>query len=61
MDVKFWGVRGSIPTPILPEAIEDKIRRALRGAVGLDLADEAAIERYIQRLPTAACACWPTT
>jgi phosphoribosyl 1,2-cyclic phosphodiesterase len=53
MDVKFWGVRGSIPTPILPEAIEDKIRRALCGAVGLDLADEAAIERYIQRLPTA--------
>jgi phosphoribosyl 1,2-cyclic phosphodiesterase len=54
MKVKFWGVRGSIPTPILPEVIEDKIRQALRGAVGLDLSDEAAIERYIQRLSVTA-------
>jgi len=51
MKVKFWGTRGSIPTPISPLAIEDKVRRALRGAVGLDLSDEAAVERYIQRLP----------
>jgi len=51
MKVKFWGTRGSIPTPISPAAIEDKIRQALRGAVGLDLSNEAAIESYIQRLP----------
>jgi phosphoribosyl 1,2-cyclic phosphodiesterase len=32
-------------------AIEDKIRQALHGAVGLDLSSETAIERYLQRLP----------
>lgn len=51
MKVKFWGTRGSIPTPISPAAIEDKIRQALRGAAGLDLSSEEAIERYLQRLP----------
>lgn len=51
MIVKFWGMRGSIPTPISPTAIEEKIRKALRGAVGVDLTSHRAIERYIQRLP----------
>ena len=51
MKIKFWGTRGSIPTPISPAAIEDKIRQALSGAVGLDLSSEEAIERYLQRLP----------
>ena len=51
MIVKFWGMRGSIPTPTSPAAIEDKIRQALRGAVGVDLSREETIERYIQRLP----------
>ena len=51
MKVKFWGTRGSIPTPLSPAVIEDKIRQALRGATGLDLSSEAAIERYLQRLP----------
>jgi phosphoribosyl 1,2-cyclic phosphodiesterase len=51
MIVKFWGMRGSIPTPTSPAAIEQKIREALRGAVGVDLSSDEAIERYIQRLP----------
>jgi phosphoribosyl 1,2-cyclic phosphodiesterase len=51
MEVKFWGTRGSIPTPISPATIEDKIRQALRGAAGFDLSSEEAIERYLQRLP----------
>jgi phosphoribosyl 1,2-cyclic phosphodiesterase len=51
MKIKFWGTRGSIPTPISPAAIEDKIRQALRAAVGVDLSSEQAIERYLQRLP----------
>jgi phosphoribosyl 1,2-cyclic phosphodiesterase len=44
-------MRGSIPTPISPAAIENKIRQALRGAVGVDLSNEEAIERYLQRMP----------
>lgn len=51
MKVKFWGTRGSVPTPISPAGIEDKIRQALRDAVGVDLSSNAAIERYLQRLP----------
>lgn len=51
MKVKFWGVRGSIPTPISPASIEDKLRQALRGAAGLDLSSEAAVESYLRRLP----------
>ncbi|MEW5961810.1 MAG: MBL fold metallo-hydrolase [Chloroflexota bacterium] len=51
MYVKFWGTRGSIPTPITSATIEQKIRQALAGAAGLDLSDEAVIDRYIERLP----------
>ncbi len=51
MKVNFWGVRGSVPTPISPASIEDKIRQALRGAAGLDLSSEATIESYLERLP----------
>ncbi len=51
MKIKFWGTRGSIPTPISPAAIEDKIRQALRGANGLDLSTDEAIERYLKGLP----------
>jgi phosphoribosyl 1,2-cyclic phosphodiesterase len=50
MKIKFWGTRGSIPTPLSPAVIEDKIRQALRGAHGLDLSSDAAVERYMQRL-----------
>ncbi len=51
MKVKFWGTRGSIPTPISSTVIEYKIRQALRGAAGLDLSSEQAIDRCLQRLP----------
>ena len=51
MYVKFWGTRGSIPTPLTSQSIEQKIRQALVGAAGLDLSDETVIERYLERLP----------
>lgn len=51
MKVKFWGARGSIPTPASPAAIEDKIRRALAAAVGLDLSTPQGIEECLRRLP----------
>lgn len=28
---KFWGVRGSIPAPISPLAVEEKVKQALSG------------------------------
>ncbi|MBI1878642.1 MAG: MBL fold metallo-hydrolase [Chloroflexi bacterium] len=51
MYVKFWGTRGSIPTALSAEAIKQKIRQALEGAAGLNLADEAVLSRYLERLP----------
>ncbi|MCK6628345.1 MAG: MBL fold metallo-hydrolase [Anaerolineae bacterium] len=51
MYVKFWGTRGSIPTSLSAEAIKQKIRQALAGAAGLNLADEAVLARYMERLP----------
>ncbi len=51
MYIKFWGTRGSIPTPLTTEQIKKKIRYALEGAAGLDLADEATLNRYLNRLP----------
>lgn len=51
MYIKFWGTRGSIPTALPESDIKQKIRQALAGAAGLDLTDEATINRYIERLP----------
>lgn len=51
MYIKFWGTRGSIPTPITAQVMEQKIRQALTGAAGLDLSNDTVIERYLERLP----------
>lgn len=51
MKIKIWGARGSLPTPLTPAALEDKLRQVVRGAQGVDLSSEAAIERYLERLP----------
>ncbi|MDX1520178.1 MAG: MBL fold metallo-hydrolase [Anaerolineae bacterium] len=51
MYIKFWGTRGSIPTPITSAAIKQKFRRALEGAAGLNLFDPVVIDRYLERLP----------
>jgi phosphoribosyl 1,2-cyclic phosphodiesterase len=51
MYIKFWGTRGSIPTPLSSEAIKQKVRQALEGAAGLNLADQATLSRYLDRLP----------
>ncbi len=51
MIVKFWGVRGSVPTPIGPDNIKAKILQALKGAAGYDLDDQDSLERYVEGLP----------
>ena len=32
MKTTFWGVRGSIPSPLTPQQVEDKVRRAFEAA-----------------------------
>lgn len=51
MYVKFWGTRGSIPAPLSTTELRSKIRQALKGAAGLNLRDEAVLDRYLERLP----------
>ena len=51
MHIKFWGTRGSTPTATTSDTIKQKIRLALQGAAGLDLTDEATLNRYLERLP----------
>lgn len=55
MYIKFWGTRGSIPTPVSLPDIKNKIRKALEGAAGLDLTDQAVVDRYLARLPFTVC------
>ena len=51
MHIKFWGTRGSIPTPLTSETLRQKFWQVLAGAVGLDLSDSGEIERYLAKLP----------
>lgn len=51
MKVKFWGVRGSVPSPIRGNMIRNKIKNILRLARPSDLLDESSIENFIQSLP----------
>ncbi len=55
MKVRFWGARGSIPTPISEAEIQDKIKTALLSAVGVDLTDREAVDRFVERLPSQIC------
>ena len=55
MRVKFWGARGSIPTPMTEAELQEKIKAALLNAVGVDLTDRAAVDRYVERLPLVIC------
>jgi len=51
--VKFWGVRGSVPTPLTTEQLQEKLFRALGLAQGVNLSDPAEIRAFIASLPPA--------
>ncbi len=51
MKVKFWGVRGSIGTPIKGAAVRDKVRKILTYASPGDVLDEPAVDRFLDSLP----------
>lgn len=51
MLIKFWGVRGSIPSPMRTATITEKITRALLGAQGVDLSDSRSVNNYVSSLP----------
>jgi len=54
MKVRFWGVRGSLPTPVTAAEISEKLIQALLGARQADLADADAVRAYVAGLPLAS-------
>ncbi|MDR0877346.1 MAG: MBL fold metallo-hydrolase [Treponema sp.] len=51
MIVRFWGVRGSIPSPELPSQIRSKISAILERITADDLASQESRERFLAGLP----------
>jgi anti-anti-sigma factor len=51
MRIKFWGVRGSIPSPVTSAEIKGKLIAALVQAQGVNLGDRLAVEEYVSSLP----------
>jgi phosphoribosyl 1,2-cyclic phosphodiesterase len=51
MRVRFWGVRGSLPTPQLPSQIKSKISAILEQVTAEDLASPESRERFLAGLP----------
>ncbi len=51
MRIKFWGVRGSLPTPIATNEIKKKIRNSLILAKGVDLTTDEKIDNFLNKLP----------
>jgi anti-anti-sigma factor len=52
MLLKFWGTRGSIPSPIRPDQVESKLVNALEAASQekVDLSDHQAIKSFVEAL-----------
>lgn len=52
MKVIFWGTRGSMPTPLKPAEVEEKICQAiLRLPANVDVRDMVAVRAYVRELP----------
>jgi phosphoribosyl 1,2-cyclic phosphodiesterase len=51
--MRFWGVRGSIPTPLTPEELRRKVSAVVERITAKDLASNTAKERFLAGLPPA--------
>jgi phosphoribosyl 1,2-cyclic phosphodiesterase len=51
MYIRFWGVRGSIPTPLLPGQIKSKISAILERLGPADIESPQSRERFLAGLP----------
>jgi phosphoribosyl 1,2-cyclic phosphodiesterase len=49
--VHFWGTRGSLPTALAAEALEDKLVQALVAASGKELDSAEKARRFLAQLP----------
>jgi phosphoribosyl 1,2-cyclic phosphodiesterase len=51
MRVQFWGVRGSIPSPLLPQQVSKKIEEVVARISPKDLVSEKARKDFLSSLP----------
>lgn len=51
MDIHFWGVRGSIPTPLSSQQIRTKVFSALQRIKAEDIESDEAKEKFVDSLP----------
>lgn len=51
MNVKFWGVRGSIPTPLTPAQLESKIAAVVQRMTPDDAMDTQSRQAFLANLP----------
>ena len=51
MNIKFWGVRGSIPTPLTPHQVRAKISAAVQRITAADLQSSDSREKFLASLP----------
>ena len=51
MRVKFWGTRGSIPTPMNTDELRAKIRQLLKSIRNVDLSTDESIDRFLDSKP----------
>lgn len=52
MKIIFWGVRGSIPTPLTPRQVQAKITAVVQRITKKDIESEDARERFVSSLPS---------
>lgn len=52
MNIYFWGVRGSIPTPLSPQQIQSKIMAAIQRAKPADLENAETRAKFVSSLPS---------
>ena len=51
MKVHFWGVRGSIPTPLTPLQIQNRVAAVVQRITATDIRDADSRERFLASLP----------
>lgn len=51
MRIRFWGVRGSIPTPLMPSKVRSKISSVVQRIAPKDLESQESRELFLSSLP----------
>lgn len=51
MKIKFWGVRGSLPTPVTPQQIQSKIMAVVQRITADDIKSEDSRAKFVANLP----------